>query len=115
MDHRPEWVIYNEFVLTSKNYIRTVTETKAEWLLEVSPPYYDLSNYPNCEGKRVLEHAMMKMSGKNSVHKDTGGNRQGPNSSSTSHRSNGYNGGGGKSNGYEKKHKDKDTKRERRY
>jgi len=28
-----EWVLYNEFVLTSKNYIRTVTAVKAEWLL----------------------------------------------------------------------------------
>ena len=26
IDHKPEWVVYNEFVLTSKNYIRTVTE-----------------------------------------------------------------------------------------
>ena len=26
LDHKPEWVFYNEFVLTSKNYIRTVTE-----------------------------------------------------------------------------------------
>ena len=31
-----EWVLYNEFVLTSKNYIRTVTAVKVEWLL-VSP------------------------------------------------------------------------------
>ncbi|MBE7182558.1 MAG: hypothetical protein INR71_15360, partial [Terriglobus roseus] len=28
-----EWVVYNEFVLTSKNYIRTVTAVKPEWLL----------------------------------------------------------------------------------
>lgn len=28
LDHRPEWVIYNEFVLTTKNYIRTVTDIK---------------------------------------------------------------------------------------
>jgi pre-mRNA-splicing factor ATP-dependent RNA helicase DHX15/PRP43 len=28
-----EWVIYNEFVLTTKNYIRTVTGVKPEWLL----------------------------------------------------------------------------------
>ena len=28
-----EWVIYNEFVLTTKNYIRTVTSVKPEWLL----------------------------------------------------------------------------------
>lgn len=28
-----EWVLYNEFVLTTKNYIRTVTSVKPEWLL----------------------------------------------------------------------------------
>ena len=28
-----EWVLYNEFVLTTKNYIRTVTAVKPEWLL----------------------------------------------------------------------------------
>lgn len=28
-----EWLIYNEFVLTSKNYIRTVTQVKPEWLM----------------------------------------------------------------------------------
>ena len=28
-----EWVLYNEFVLTSKNYIRTVTAVKPEWLM----------------------------------------------------------------------------------
>ncbi|KAL9117059.1 MAG: hypothetical protein Q9187_006409 [Circinaria calcarea] len=28
-----DWVVYNEFVLTTKNYIRTVTAVKAEWLL----------------------------------------------------------------------------------
>lgn len=28
-----EWVLYNEFVLTSKNYVRTVTSVRPEWLL----------------------------------------------------------------------------------
>ena len=32
-----EWVVYNEFVLTTKNYIRTVTSVKAEWLLVSFP------------------------------------------------------------------------------
>ena len=58
--HSPEWVVFNEFVLTSKNYIRVVTETKAEWLLEISPTYYDLNNFPNCEGKRQLEKIWMR-------------------------------------------------------
>ncbi|OAD08341.1 hypothetical protein MUCCIDRAFT_46118 [Mucor lusitanicus CBS 277.49] len=55
LDHKPEWVLYNEFVLTTRNYIRTCIEVRAEWLLEVAPSYYDLSNFPNCHGKRQLE------------------------------------------------------------
>ena len=31
LDHKPEWVLYNEFVLTTKNYIRTVTDIKGRW------------------------------------------------------------------------------------
>ena len=31
LDRKPEWVVYNEFVLTAKNYIRTVTEIRPEW------------------------------------------------------------------------------------
>lgn len=27
----PEWVVYNEFVLTSRNYIRTITVIDPEW------------------------------------------------------------------------------------
>lgn len=40
-----EWVIYNEFVLTSKNYIRTITSVRPEWLVEFAPEYYDLENF----------------------------------------------------------------------
>jgi pre-mRNA-splicing factor ATP-dependent RNA helicase DHX15/PRP43 len=32
-----QWVIYNEFVLTTKNYIRTVTVVKPEWLVVSFP------------------------------------------------------------------------------
>lgn len=32
-----EWLLYNEFVLTTKNYIRTVTTVKPEWLLVCLP------------------------------------------------------------------------------
>ncbi|CAL5357754.1 unnamed protein product [Camellia sinensis] len=31
LDHKPEWVIYNEFVLTSRNFIHTVTGVRGEW------------------------------------------------------------------------------------
>lgn len=40
LDTSPEWVIYNEFVLTTANFIRTVTEIRGEWLLEYAPQYF---------------------------------------------------------------------------
>ncbi|KNA19628.1 hypothetical protein SOVF_060230 isoform A [Spinacia oleracea] len=55
LDHKPEWVIYNEYVLTSRNFIRTVTDVRGEWLVDIANHYYDLDNFPNCEAKRVLE------------------------------------------------------------
>eukprot|EP00741_Cyanophora_paradoxa_P024431 tig00022075_g23589.t1 len=55
LDHKPEWVLYNEFVLTTKNFIRTCTEVKGEWLVDIAPHYYDLDNFPQCEAKRLLE------------------------------------------------------------
>jgi len=55
LDHKPEWCIYNEFVLTSKNYIRTVTEVQPEWFYQVNPEYFNLESFPNCEAKRKLE------------------------------------------------------------
>ena len=55
MDRKPEWVVYNEFVMTSKQFIRTATEVKGEWLQDSSPSYYDLETFPNCEAKRRLQ------------------------------------------------------------
>ena len=31
LDSQPEWVIFNEFVLTTQPYIRTVSEVRPEW------------------------------------------------------------------------------------
>ncbi|KAI9334288.1 P-loop containing nucleoside triphosphate hydrolase protein [Obelidium mucronatum] len=61
LNSKPEWVLYNEFVLTQKNYIRTCIEVKGDWLLELGGDYYDLRRFPDCEGKRVLE----RIKGKN--------------------------------------------------
>lgn len=88
LDHKPEWVIYNEYVLTTRNFIRTVTDIRGEWLVSISGScyllfinirwiknrisllvyrlvdvaqhYYDLSNFPNCEAKRALEKLYKK-------------------------------------------------------
>ncbi|TDZ23484.1 putative pre-mRNA-splicing factor ATP-dependent RNA helicase prp43 [Colletotrichum sidae] len=49
-----EWVLYNEFVLTSKQYIRTCTGIRPEWLLEIAPVYYDLDSFEKGEVKTAL-------------------------------------------------------------
>lgn len=51
-DH--DWVVYNEFVLTSKQYIRTITAIRPEWLLEIAPVYYDLDTFEKSEVKTAL-------------------------------------------------------------
>ncbi|CAI7853810.1 unnamed protein product [Closterium sp. NIES-53] len=59
LSHKPEWVIYNEFVLTTRNFIRVVTDVKGDWLLDIAPHYYDLANFPQCEARRVLERIVL--------------------------------------------------------
>ncbi|KAK7537512.1 putative pre-mRNA splicing factor RNA helicase [Phyllosticta citribraziliensis] len=61
LGHEAEWVIYNEFALTTKNYLRTVTAVKPEWLLEIAPTYYDLSTFKNRDVKIALQRAADKM------------------------------------------------------
>ena len=52
---KPEWVLYHEFILTTKNFIRTVTYIRGEWLVEIAPHYYDLSNFPKSHAKDALQ------------------------------------------------------------
>ncbi|XP_058010120.1 probable pre-mRNA-splicing factor ATP-dependent RNA helicase DEAH3 [Hevea brasiliensis] len=59
LDHKPKWVIYDEYVL-SRNFISMVTDIRGEWLVDIAPHYYDLDNFPNCEAKRVLEKLYRK-------------------------------------------------------
>jgi pre-mRNA-splicing factor ATP-dependent RNA helicase DHX15/PRP43 len=58
---RPEWVIFEEFALTTKNYIRTVTVSNVDWLVELAPHYFDLENFPKCEAKGELEQAYARV------------------------------------------------------
>jgi len=65
IDHKPEWVLYNEFVLTSRNYIRSVTEISPEWLFEVAPDYFTLDeDFKNGEARRKLERIYKRITEK---------------------------------------------------
>ncbi|SPO03852.1 probable ATP-binding protein PRP16 [Cephalotrichum gorgonifer] len=55
-----EWVVYNEFVLTSHQYVRTCTGIKPEWLLEIAPNYYDLETFDAGEVRSALVRAAEK-------------------------------------------------------
>ncbi|KAF3438116.1 hypothetical protein FNV43_RR20872 [Rhamnella rubrinervis] len=50
---RPGWVVYHELVLTTKEYMRTVTELKPEWLVEIAPHYYQLKDVEDSSSKKL--------------------------------------------------------------
>ncbi|KAJ9112442.1 DEAH-box ATP-dependent RNA helicase prp43 [Naganishia adeliensis] len=61
LDTSPEWVVYNEFVLTTGNFIRTVTDIRGEWLLEYAPAYFDASNWNEAEKKSPIYQALERL------------------------------------------------------
>lgn len=61
-----DWVIYNEFVLTTKNYVRTVTAVRPEWLLDIAPNYYQINEFNNKNIRIALQRAMDKIRRKES-------------------------------------------------
>lgn len=86
LGYESEWVLYNEFVLTSKSFIRTVTSVKGEWLLvsylfssyfvlqgyahmltdfqDIAPTYYDMSTFPKGDIRSALMRAAERLSRK---------------------------------------------------
>lgn len=40
---RPAWVMYNDFVLGSRNFIRIITDVCSEWLVDVAPHYFRIA------------------------------------------------------------------------
>jgi len=61
VDSKPDWVVFEEFALTTKNFIRTVSVTRVDWLVEMAPHYFDLENFPECEAKAELEVAYRRL------------------------------------------------------
>ncbi|PGH10100.1 pre-mRNA-splicing factor ATP-dependent RNA helicase PRP43 [Blastomyces parvus] len=72
LGHEAEWVLYNEFVLTTKSYVRTVTAVKGEWLLDIAPIYYDISSFPKGEIRSALIRAAERLSRKEKMRADKG-------------------------------------------
>ncbi|PFH46026.1 hypothetical protein AMATHDRAFT_8337 [Amanita thiersii Skay4041] len=64
LETQPEWVIFNEFVLTTRPFIRTVSELRPEWLIEIAANYYELESFPDGETKRALQRVINKRAGR---------------------------------------------------
>lgn len=76
LDHKPEWCLYQEFVLTTKSYIRTLISVKDEWLINLAPHYYDLSNFPKGEAYACLQRLYLKMELEEKRNKIKGGKNE---------------------------------------
>lgn len=81
LDSQPEWVLFNEFVLTTRPYIRTVTTVNPEWFVQLSVPinsiingtsrllqdaasYYDIDSWKESEARRSLLRVKDKLLGR---------------------------------------------------
>ena len=49
----PRWVIYNELVLTSAEFMRQVIEIKPEWLHEIAPHFYSVQDVTDDQSKKL--------------------------------------------------------------
>ena len=55
-----EWVVYNEFVLTKQNYIRSCSAIEGKWLVELAPDYFDPSEMPDGAAKKAIEKFLVR-------------------------------------------------------
>ena len=60
MKRKPEFLMYLEFVLTSKNFLRMVSPLKAEWLPQMFPKFYAPGQISNPNTKRILQKLFEK-------------------------------------------------------
>ncbi|KAF8803325.1 P-loop containing nucleoside triphosphate hydrolase protein [Phlegmacium glaucopus] len=88
LDTQPEWVVFNEFILTTRPHVRTVSEVQVDWyvvlycismalenahrcgghslhrLFEYASNYFDLTTFPDGQIKQALQRASKKRNGR---------------------------------------------------
>lgn len=52
---QPDWVIYHELVMTTKEYIREVTVIDPKWLVELAPRFFKLSDPTKLSKRKCQE------------------------------------------------------------
>ncbi|CAJ1434125.1 unnamed protein product [Effrenium voratum] len=64
LGHRPEWLVFHELSLSSKVFIKTGTQIKPEWLLDLAPRgYFDPQKIAEkCSARGKLEKLLRRFS-----------------------------------------------------
>lgn len=61
--HRqPDWVIYHELVMTTKEYMREVTAIDPKWLLQLAPTFFKAAD-PTKTSKRKRQERLQPLYG----------------------------------------------------
>ena len=60
----PKWVLYNELVLTSREFMRYVVEIEPHWLLEIAPHYIKADDLEEMEPKESKMKKITKLADK---------------------------------------------------
>jgi pre-mRNA-splicing factor ATP-dependent RNA helicase DHX16 len=61
----PRWVVFHELVFTTKEYMRTVTEIRPEWLVEIAPHYYQKKDIDEMMAKKLPKAAGLSATASN--------------------------------------------------
>ena len=70
---QPEWVLYHELVMTTKEFMRNVIVVDPKWLMEIAPHYYKEADFQD-EKERRRERKRM-LAGANVANKETAGGK----------------------------------------
>lgn len=54
-NRQPEWLIYHELVLTTKEYCREVTAIEPKWLSEVAPNFFKVTDSAKLSKRKKQE------------------------------------------------------------
>ncbi|XP_067934031.1 pre-mRNA-splicing factor ATP-dependent RNA helicase PRP16-like [Watersipora subatra] len=63
MGYTPDYIVYHELIMTSKEYMQCVTAVEGNWLAELGPMFYSVKDTQKTrlERKRVAQESMNKM------------------------------------------------------
>jgi HrpA-like RNA helicase len=68
----PEWVVFHEVIVTTKEFMREVTAIKAVWLSEIAPHFYELKKLPVPSQEQTTNSTSNKQSTTNTFNSSRG-------------------------------------------